>query len=713
VGKLTARGWSSKSPKISSGEASLFAKRCSQSHTQQWRLDVLKYYGGETHNLAFSVPIIGGTLVLDSSDPIRRRIQVEVGGGEAWEPEKSTSPLAPFGQHMNLYTRIDYGDGTWSPWLQMFSGPIQSTVFERPSLICTVEACDRAQQLEEYLHTKKKSYSKKSLYDALVLMASAALPETSGTYSVEAPNVTDQIIVRKFVAEEGQSRLDAANDLAAKYGYEVFFDWNSTYIIRKDITDDDDALWDPSEPGGDIGTVTNPVAVIRDGPGGNLIAMTTSVSREGAANGAFINLTAKRDKKLPGKDLFEQIYALADGAVAWGDAFGRLPIIQNRAVGTITESLKASTLTRAKKLLKRRKGLSKYIDFDALPIPYLEPDDKVRIVVAGQEEAHYVQRIEFDLAGGPMRVRTRTLAVDSPLAPQDPDNPPDPPDPPDRPDLPTGPTGPTGPPDPGATYAQKVLSMSPLWYLTFDNPDFSFDASGNNYSTNGYLYTVDVPGLYPVTSGNPGRARYFPGPPPEGSSPSMGLWATFGTTVFDPPITVPPGDNSFTFVAGIKPDTGGTIASDPQALYSISYASWAPDPPYPFVHHDFILCGLTPDGHPWLRLSVAMDEYIDIFGPDPLPGETHHVVYSFDKVFLNMKIYVDGVMVVGGNLGAPLGPTDWAGGGYTVGSCDDSYAYLEQRFYRGIMDDPALFAYVMTDAEVASLYDRWLHGEGY
>ena len=56
-------------------------------------------------------------------------------------------------------------------------------------------------------------------------------------------------------------------------------------------------------------------------------------------------------------------------------------------------------------------GCSDTIDFDALPQYWAEADDKVSIEVDGRTENHYLSRVEFDLTGGPMRCRTRTVAT--------------------------------------------------------------------------------------------------------------------------------------------------------------------------------------------------------------------------------------------------------------------------------------------------------------
>ena len=76
----------------------------------------------------------------------------------------------------------------------------------------------------------------------------------------------------------------------------------------------------------------------------------------------------------------------------------------------------------AKRILHRRRGVTRYLDLHTLPLYWLEPDDRVRIKWREFEddeltitsEAHFVARVELDLAGGPMVLRTRTLNVTDP-----------------------------------------------------------------------------------------------------------------------------------------------------------------------------------------------------------------------------------------------------------------------------------------------------------
>lgn len=406
MGHLTKRGWSAKTPTISSADAQEFKQRCRESHTAHWTADVTRWDGDSNVTLASDIPITGGTLTLDAGDQIRRQLHLEIGAAD-----DALTDLAPWGQRVHLYVQIDRRDGGWFPPLKMFTGPIRENIYERPSLITTLECGDPGSTLHEFLHVRRKGYGGQTLEDAIDEMAGDALP---GGYGLEASAGAATQEVETFVADAGQSRLEAANELAGKWGYELFFDWHGDAIIRRDLTDEDDPMWDPSEAGPDIGDVARPVAVFADGEGGNLIGTTESLSREGAVNGVAVNLDALRKKEGAEGDLHWSYLATAGGSMAWGDIAGRIPLVETKDVHKITANLQDRQTQRAKKLLKRRRGMTKFIDFDALPSYWVEPDDRVELSIAGGEENYYLERIEIDLTGGPMRCRTRILNTGTP-----------------------------------------------------------------------------------------------------------------------------------------------------------------------------------------------------------------------------------------------------------------------------------------------------------
>jgi hypothetical protein len=427
MGKLESRGYSA-------ADADGMRRRARESHTQRWQAGVYKWRpaaqgGPVTLVPAGTLPIVSGTLTLDSSDPIRRKLTMEIGGGDKWAAKTYLSPLVPFGQYIVLWSTIDRADGTWFPWLKQGEFAIQSYVYERPSQVATVEATDYSGIVDQFLFMQKRSYAGKTVAGAVKSMVDDALP--GAIYEEQYSEAARTTKLTSWAAPAASSRWDQARALTAAKGFETFFDSTGKLIIRHDVTDDDnDSL---KGVGPDIGTTTSPVITINDGDNGNLVGMTASVTREGGCNAVAINISgqvtrkAKKQTKAKGTEM-EDVSVThtvtatqSSGAVAWGESFGFLPVVINKSVKKLTDPLDKDPIvkaqqTRANRLLHRRRGVIRYLDIDMLPALWLEPDDKIKVdLIDGTVEYHYAQRVEIDLTGqSPMRLRTRQLSVTDP-----------------------------------------------------------------------------------------------------------------------------------------------------------------------------------------------------------------------------------------------------------------------------------------------------------
>jgi hypothetical protein len=408
-------------PGFSDTDAAAFKKRANGPHTIKWRANSYRWTSGNVHEILYqNLPIVGGTLSLDSSDPIRRHLTLEVAGLGKLVPDKPNDALAPFGQYLKLWMTIDREGGGWFPELVMGEYPIQTVTSEWPSLIQTVECADHSAVVDQFLHTHKKGYNKLTIHNAVKQLTEAALPDR--VFSIHSTDEAKSTKVEPHsIAEAGSGRWETAVSLCQARGFETFFNTDGDLVVRKDITNDDSETIPAVGP--DIGTVTYPVAVIRDGNGGNLVALTQGVTREGGANGVFINLheTASQTLRRQGrpvsgdKRVNVQVSALADGPIKWGDRYGRQPIVIEKPVKVITDDVVAAQTRRAKRILNRRGGVIRTLDLDAVGLWWLEPDDRVKIQYDGRTEYHFVASIEFDLAGeSPARIRTRALAVEDP-----------------------------------------------------------------------------------------------------------------------------------------------------------------------------------------------------------------------------------------------------------------------------------------------------------
>lgn len=438
MSRLTSRG-TSKSDLYTADEAEDFMARSKGPHTLRWLANAYRWTsGGEIVRLMEDIPIVGGTLSMDSSDPIRRHLTLEVGGANKLEPRKYTDPLVPFGQFIILWCTIDNQDGDFFPWMKMGEFHIVSYVFERPSEIATVEAVDYSGIVDEYLHTHKKSYGNRSLATAINQMVRPALPNSAYANVFHHSAYDRSRRVKTWVSDSGTSRWEEAVALAEAKAFDLFFDWSGDLVLRQNLGDGFDDI--PPETGPDVGTKSNPIMTIRDEEGGTLIGLTATVTREGAANGVFVNIHETADQKLKKKPSRKELAAYkklvgdkrvnvqvhsvsgTGSPVKYGDRFGRIPLVFERNVDKITDDVVDHYQDYARTKLSRRRGLVRYLDFQMVGGYWLEPDDKVHLSFGGspensqREEDHYVQSISWDLKGGPTTVKTRSLNVVDPGA---------------------------------------------------------------------------------------------------------------------------------------------------------------------------------------------------------------------------------------------------------------------------------------------------------
>jgi len=401
-------------------DAAAFAERANGPHTVRWKANIYWWSGGHQTLVYEDLPIVGGTLRLDSSDPIRRHLTLEIAGLGQLVPDSSSDPLAPFGQYVILWCTIDRADGTWFPWVKQGEYPIQTCTSEWPSMIQTVEAADWSKPVQDHLHGRKHSYNHLSIRDAVKEITEATLPDKVFVIYADAASYTTKVEPNS-VAEAGSSRWDYAVELCQARGFECFFASTGDLVIRKDVTDDDNDTVPGTGP--DIGTVSNPIAIIRDGERGNLVALTSAVTREGGCNGVFINLheTASQSLRRHGRRVAGDkrvnvlVQALGTGPLVWGGRYPKQPYVIEKSVKVITDDVVAAQQRRANRLLHRRRGAVRTLDLDAIGLYWLEPDDKIRIQYAGRTEAHFVQAIDIDLGGdSPARIKTRAITVTDP-----------------------------------------------------------------------------------------------------------------------------------------------------------------------------------------------------------------------------------------------------------------------------------------------------------
>lgn len=369
-----------------------------QTHVFRVRVDA---YRGATR-IAADLPVLSGSVTLDASSPTYRSARLEIVGEEwtrTWYPTTPSSPLAPFGQHLVIRRGIVLPDERVE-WTSFGQFPIQEVVTRRPTGIVEVEAGDWSNRVDEYGFTfEDKPRNPRATPPRPTMPTPLAEIQRLITDAVVTPPawVHDGTLDGKTIDKDqtytvGASRWAAVREIANSDGADVWFQDDGSVGIKRAL----DRLAPKTTPdawlvvGGDKGSVTE----IRE-----------IVSREGAVNGVIVRRegrstkSTKDPKPLTGK-------AYSTGGIAWGDTFGRLPYVVSESWGTKTQ---AAVDERARTLLEQRQGVSRTVELDALPQPWIRPRNTVEVrYLDGRVERHLVQSVTHPLTGaGDMKVRTR------------------------------------------------------------------------------------------------------------------------------------------------------------------------------------------------------------------------------------------------------------------------------------------------------------------
>ena len=404
-----------------------FKARATESHTREWQVRsyrwdpaagvitpmLLTLPGGKT---VANIPVTSGEIVADSTDPHRRRLSMVV-PGEEWIPDTPDHPLAPFGQYLDVRVRLDLPDGGHTPWLVMGQFPITGHSVERPGGLSTVTAGDWSTRVNEYGFAYNHSWKGKSRVEAIRQVVDDALP--GRVYQVHATaNAAKNLTEEQGQITAGTGRWDFVHHVCELTAIEAFFDRFGDLVIRNEIVDYEGYV---PGAGADIGSETNPVAHLVEGPRGSIVALSPSVSRENAANGVFIQVKPTQSGKGSAYRAQMAKAVTSSGPATFGDRFGRITLHRTKEVAKVTAEVMESQRRHAAGLLSRRQGVIRRLLIEALPLWWLDPDDRVNVTWRQRmpdntervrTETHYVESVAFPFEpDGLMRLATRQVAV--------------------------------------------------------------------------------------------------------------------------------------------------------------------------------------------------------------------------------------------------------------------------------------------------------------
>ncbi|HTI98108.1 MAG TPA: LamG-like jellyroll fold domain-containing protein [Dongiaceae bacterium] len=227
---------------------------------------------------------------------------------------------------------------------------------------------------------------------------------------------------------------------------------------------------------------------------------------------------------------------------------------------------------------------------------------------------------------------------------------------------------------PATSYQQLIQAKSPELYLRFAEPSFSADPSTYPVAVNLGSLGTNADGAY-----QPGSTPGVPGVPYTGIT----------------------GSN---YATGFSPDAGGYInvgaAPELNLTTPFTLITWFKTAPTDARFQTFIgkgdtswRAGIDGDGH--ARFAVGSNP--DATGTANLnDGQWHQLcgVYDGSSIYL----YIDGLLdVSGGATDAIVGSEDYA----FIGTVPD---YVNDRVFKGSMDEVAVFGSVLTADQIKQLY---------
>lgn len=346
-----------------------------QSHT----VSVAAYVYAPGSSEAIECPVIGGQVTADRDAQVRRQGTVEVtfdGTGEGLTVDLVRE--LPYGGWASVERGVRYADGSVERVpLGLFR--VENVAWSELTGTATLALADRMAQVRD--EPLLAPFQPAGLVPSVA--AVELVTEVFGAtidYTILPGLPAEAVITDATYVDD---RAAALSDLAAACGAWALFDVHGDFVLMPRA---------PDPP-------TDPVATIAAGAGGVLEAASETLDRSSVRNGVMVRGQADADTAP-----FSALATFDDptSPIRWGGPFGRVAmIVDSQAVGNVT-----AAQATADALLNLRLGLSRTLELEAVPWPFLEPDDRITVVhTAGRVEVQAINRVELDLAAsGGMRI---------------------------------------------------------------------------------------------------------------------------------------------------------------------------------------------------------------------------------------------------------------------------------------------------------------------
>ena len=354
-----------------------------------------------SHQLATSVDVlvnavvaqtvtttISGTVTIDATAQSRSRMDLVIvdDGTMGLVPVDADSPLAPYGNELQVKRGVTYPDGTTDlVSLGVFRIDRASPARTPQGIQVSVSGLDRSVRFIDARFEQPYEVALGTNYATAILQVlQDAWPEMP--YKFTAVTQT----APKLTAEEGADRWAFAQTMATSLGMDLYFDGDGVCVLRPVMT-----------------TTSDPVVSLLEGANGLLLEATTEWTRDGnynrvIATGENTGQTAAARGVATDDDPLSPTYYFGP--------YGRVPMFY--ASQFITTNDQAQDAAEA--MLARELGTTQTISFGGVVDPRLEPGDVIELTRAGDRaaERHVIDSLMMPLAATEkMTGRTRATTV--------------------------------------------------------------------------------------------------------------------------------------------------------------------------------------------------------------------------------------------------------------------------------------------------------------
>lgn len=172
----------------------------------------------------------GATVQVDATAAVRRTFTCQIADALDYLPLSPSGLISPFLTEIRVYTGIVYQDGTFDRWAIFTGGLIDPKADDTDAdVILSLTASDRAQSISDRLlpfpYVIAAGTSCTAAIQALILSVRPGIK-----FSVASP--VDSTSLPATVLDQLSDPWQGAQDMAAAYGLECFFDGMGVCVIR-------------------------------------------------------------------------------------------------------------------------------------------------------------------------------------------------------------------------------------------------------------------------------------------------------------------------------------------------------------------------------------------------------------------------------------------------------------------------------------------------